>query len=392
MSVRVHCPYCNAEQVWRALPDSGRGTCSRCETSFPVGEYDEIADGDAPVDPQFASTGSPTRRKKSVLFPLISTVIVATAALIVIEPWKQPEAPVPVAPERPQGTMPPAALAGIRWLPPKVNIVGAIQPATVLAYAERTGRDPQELLTEAGVPARFFTTFTDLGLSLNEIDHLVAGITLTEGLPGLTVVVKLRAPVRDESALLNALKARKQSTNGPEEYQVTLAGFPMTMRRPNTQTYLFGLLDRDFVGQEVGSTSDVLSTALREGLSTHLSPASFVWVATSDENWRDIPVVKALAQQTQDPQWKTRLQRMGQYRQAALGLSLEPEPQWRAAVRVRELAQTEKIEEGFRQAMDAEKTKIRRQEDWIDIDWNYDSQSTLGVLEKLLDAPPVDKK
>src|SRR5262245_8526702 len=100
----------------------------------------------------------------------------------------------------------------------------------ILAYAARTNQEPRELLPRAGVPDATFAAIARAGLTLPQIDHVVAGTSAHE--PSFTLVLVLRRPLDDEEPFLQKLQAQPNPWGKKDHFNVTLDGrFPLYMVR-----------------------------------------------------------------------------------------------------------------------------------------------------------------
>ena len=78
-------------------------------------------------------------------------------------------------------------------MPADTSIAFALQSGPGLAFAERTKHDPRELFTKAGLPRQLFDAVANLGLTLQQIDHLAGGVSAAE--LRFTFVLVLRRPL-----------------------------------------------------------------------------------------------------------------------------------------------------------------------------------------------------
>jgi hypothetical protein len=393
MSIRVPCPFCNSAVVLPGRPASGRATCPRCGEGFPVKAAEEI---DAPLSdglqpPEFAKRADAPRigslsTAKILLLSILFGAVALGAGYYFFRSPGGPPAQQPQNETHPPGTTPPLSLAGLRYLPSGANVLFAVQPAPLLAYAERTKTDPKALLTSAGVPAEFITLLDRLGVRLDQIDHVAGGLTLANDslFPGLALVLKLRRPVANEETFLQALKAEKKPKTGRATYTVALAGLPLTMTRIDDRTYLFGLLEKDLTAADNPSATPALPRDLREALATRLSPASFAWAATDADRWADKAAVKGFLLGAKDPKTKDWAGKLTQGRQAAAGLSLEPNPQLRVAIRTQDADTAKTLRNYFAEKLAGDPATISGEADWAEADIVFDPKTGGGVFRKLL--------
>src|SRR5262249_9016671 len=204
---------------------------------------------------------------------------------------------------------PATQLAGLGYLPADTNIAFAVQVGPILAYAERTKQEPRALLTGAGVPAAVFNTLTQLGLTLEQIDHIAGGTSLGDGQLEfrLTLVLVLRALLPDDDEFLQKLKARKQPGSKPR-YDVDVGGLPLVLARVAEMVWVFGFdakKDLEAVDRGgYGPGGKQLPSGLAEMLAQRVPPEAAVWLATDDERgWTDKLAVKLLAEAMGRREW-----------------------------------------------------------------------------------------
>lgn len=390
MSIRVSCPFCNSSAVLPARPPTGRTACPRCGEVFPVTAAEEVDEPPTPAGPAAAPPSGPLPAARSLLVSLLLAAAVLGAGLYFYRPFgsSQPPPPPP-ADAHPPGTVPPAALAGLRYLPAGVNVAFAVQPAPLLVYADRTNADPTVLLAAPGVPVTFTAALDRLGLPLDRIDHVAGGLSVADdNLPGLTLVLRLRQPVADEAAFLRALRAEKKPKAGRVTYAVTLANLPLTMTQVDDRTYLFGLTDRDLSAADHPPEAPALPAELRAALATRLSPASFAWAATDAERWADKKLVgavlKGYVRGAKDPKVKDRLTKLTLGRQTVVGVSLEPNPQLRIAVRTADAESATALRAYFAEKLAGEKAVVGGEGEWADADVAIDPKAGADTVRKLL--------
>jgi hypothetical protein len=320
MSVRLSCPSCNTAFALPAPPADRRATCPRCGDVFPVrGELAEQADGEAESEPAAPAPGTKhdTRNTKWVAALALGLLGVGVGLGVYYRLGGFGSKAEP-RPEPPGAATAPAQLAALGYLPADCNVLFAVQPGPVLAYAQRTGQDPRELLTRSGVPVQVLGALDQLGLELTQIDHIAGGTSVGDVAFELriTLVLVLRAPPADEGDFLNRMKARRTGGNKPR-HEVELAKLPLTLARVSETVWVFGMTDKDleavdrggfgpgatqFRGSETRDGAEKL-VGLREMVAS-IPPDAAVWAAADDErDWTQKPAVRLLAKSPEAKKW-----------------------------------------------------------------------------------------
>ena len=141
---RLSCPFCNASFE---PPPEGRVVCPRCGETVPVRGRES-----APLLP----TAAPEPPPKRPVLPVVLVLAVLVGLVAVYLAWDRPgtDPAAQVPPPPPIGTpVAPAQLRGLDYLPADANVVLAVQVSPVVEHAKRTGQNPFDVLTKAGVPA-----------------------------------------------------------------------------------------------------------------------------------------------------------------------------------------------------------------------------------------------
>ena len=351
MSVRVSCPFCNTAFDLPTVPPSRRTPCPRCGESVPIkqpttGEnavkspLPEMSRNGEPLEP-YLPPPQPAPEVARALIPLFGLGL--GLVVLVIGIWffdlfglNRPE-PVPTVPAPPKAptTWPPVAVPGLAYLPPQMNVVAAVQPRAVVAYAERTQTDAKQLLAKAGVPARVFATLDQLGLPPERVEAVVLGLAVSNenAIPRGFLVLTLTAPPTDEAAFLKGLKAsRFVAPSGAARYKVDLGGLPVEMTTASATVYVFATdgkdLEQDWTATKTRGVGHLL-TGLRDSFAK-LSPASVVWLATDNADWATMQPIDLASKTLNRPEILTRLAGV---RAGAIGVAFEPDPVVRASVR-----------------------------------------------------------
>ncbi len=378
MTVPVSCPYCNASVSLAGVPPTGRALCPRCGEAFPVrpssGEETpplSVASANGPPHELPRADSPPVQSlRPPVLLGLALGLVVLGVGLYLVfrNPGGGVTDPADTGPSKPAATVPPAALAGLAYLPPETNIAFAVQPGPVLARAEQTQTDPRAAFAGAGVPDRVLATLDRIGLKPEQIHHVAGGLTLAKDRPMKAVVaLRLREPLADRTAFLKHLKATQTTAaSGQVRYSVDLGGLAMVMTSPDPRTYLFALDPADLEPPaRTGPPDAHLPAGLRESLG-RLSPASFAWAATDADDWVANPGLKVLAALAKRPDLPARLAGV---RALAVSVSLEPEPRLTASIRAADTDAAKMLQERMASAIAGqERLQLGTQDEWVTVE------------------------
>jgi len=358
---RLSCPFCNASFE---PPPEGRVVCPRCAETVPVRGRESAPQLPMSVPEPPRSTVLPT-----VLVLAVVAVLAALGAVywVLNTPFPQPADPPPPPP--PIGTpVTPAKLRGLDYLPADANVVFAVQVSPVVEHAKRTGRDPFDVLTKAGVPAAALAALGQGGVALPNIDHVAAGATIPDaGDLRLGVVLVLRSPVADEAKFLDALKAKRPATGTPPHYLAEFGGFPLMLTKAADNVWLFGLTDRDLTPAGGG-----LSERMRAALTEAVPPDAAAWALTDSADWAAKPLVSLLLKD-----WQPGLAKV---RAVAAGLTLKADPTLRVLARPASPAAREELTAALRR----QGGTTGETGDWLHLDTPADRAAGLGSFREVL--------
>lgn len=380
MSVRVSCPYCNTGFELSGVPAGGRAVCPRCGDAFKVHGPVEVAAAPAaaPTPPH-----PPRESKSGGVRPLLIALafVAAGGGLLYFRGgFRQPD---PVEPIRESAVAPPE-LRGLGYLPPDSNIVFAVQPGPVLAYAERTTQDPRVLLTQAGVPPAVLATLDRLGIPLQDIDHVAAGAHVPDtdlSQLRLAVALLLRRPL-EEGRFLDQLKAKRVEQGGTTRYDVEVAGVPLKLAKATDRAWVFGWSEKDLEPAWAGGTTTQRPAGLREVIDRRVPADAAGWVATDSARWAEKKPVAALLQFAG---WsKERLDTLAKGRAAAIGVTLGGQPRLHVAVQCADADTTDRLRAYFREQATGPAPAAGGDGDWATLDTAADPREWFTTLKRVL--------
>ncbi len=351
MSVRLSCPSCNSAFALPALPDHRRAQCPRCGDVFPIHTYTEQPDDGTPHAVAPAPVVLVRSRKPAVAFAAALLLLAAVGAFGMLARSLRTLPPSDPPPSVPSATAtPPAQLAGLGYLPAECNVVFAVQPGPLLAEADRTKQPPRDVLAQLGLPDQVLAALDGTGVPLAQIDHIAGGLYLNN--PGDTelrvaLVLVLRAPLADEAAFRDAIKARPVAGKS-NRWSVALDKVPLTplLARVAPTVWVFGLTDKDIAQAEKGGFGPgaLQFPNLRRVIDTVPADAA-VWVAADDErDWNQKPLVKLLAS---SPDAKKLLPALGPFRGGMVAVTFGEKPRVAVQVRVADTATADRVRAYF---------------------------------------------
>lgn len=366
---RVACPHCNA-----VVDAAERIVCPRCGEAFDPAIAEHLPDETVSAPMPVVRPAGFLHSRAAMTFSFGLAAVILVVGLAIVRPWEAKPKP---GPEKLPVVVSPLGLSGLAYLPPKTNIVAAIQPLPLLAYAAQKKVDPKKFLVDSGIPETVFESLSKAGVTLDQIDHLVVGFALNADspIPGVAGCLKLTRPVADEAKFLTALRAEKNSQQSKGGRTVYSIANNLLLAPVDDKTYLIGLGESDlaFLEKPHAPGGGHLPKELRDAMMARLSPASFAWLATDSAAWTDKPLVKALALA---PAWKDRVALLKPIRAAAAGLAIEDEPELRLAIRTADAATTQRIRDGLRSRLPGEKAEFAGDDEWATLKTPFDPAST----------------
>lgn len=341
------CPFCN-----HAFAGAVPNQCPRCGEQVRARGPSAIMNTDGAAVVQLG-----TRIVRRVKLALLAAAAIVVG-LIAIAAWMASRGkPEPIVPEHsPQlNATPPIELSGLMHLPLRPNIVFAVQPGPLLAYAERTKQDPVALLTRNRVPASLLGTLAKAGITLQHIDHVVGGAYMPdkneEVRLGFVLVLRQKP---DEKTLLEAVK-----TTG------------LNVARASDTVWVFSLHEADV------ANPIPLAPELRTLIEERVPKDAAMWAASAGERWHEKPLVLLLGKDT--------AARLSQGRAAAFGYSFGETPTLRVAVRTTDAPSAEKLRSKFRELATGEFSLAAGQDDWAELTRPIEPAEAANTMKRMLE-------
>lgn len=358
------CPFCNhgfaAEQVPR--------TCPRC------GEFLRTAAGFETTETPASSIDLGKRVKRSLKHAMLASLLIILA-VVAAAVWKlrqeKPNNFVPNLPPNQPST--PLELSGLQYLPPRCNVVFAVQPGPLLVYAERTKQDPVELLTRNRVPVSIIGALGKAGVTLQQVDHVVGGVYVPDKNEELHVgfVLVLRQKVADEKAFLEALKAVPAPNLGQGRFIVQVGNFALHAFHAAETVWVFGLREKDI------ATDSALAPAMWEVIVQQVPKDSAIWGAAAGEKWHEKPLALFLGKETLGP--------LSKGRAAAFGYSFGERPTLHLAVRTTDHGNAEKLRGQFKGLATGEASFAGGTDDWATLSRTVEPADVYATVKRLLE-------
>jgi hypothetical protein len=370
MALRLSCPSCNTSFTLPELPPDRRAACPRCGDLFPVRTFTEVADaGVTPnnsPEPARVKSDQRVRAKRSIVRAIAVVlgmgVLGLVAGFVVYYLKSEPKPnPGPEVEQKPRPEAVPAGeLAGLGYLPADTNIAFAVQAGPMVVYAERVKKNPRDLFVLVGLPPEVYDAFTNVGLSLPQIDHLAGGTSLGDSVFSvrLTLVLVLRKPLVNEEDFLSKLKARKVS--GKQRYNFEIGGLPLLLERVSPTIWVLGWEEKDFQAVErggFGPGGKQFSASLTRAITDQVPPNAAAWLTTSEDRWSEKPGVKLLVGELlKKKEW---LNVLAKGRSLVTAVSLDEPPRLRLFIKTTDEASGQQLRAYF-QKMAAADENVRQ--------------------------------
>jgi hypothetical protein len=314
----LSCPYCNSYvTVAQPLAAGQKVSCPRCGEGFLVRPSTGILspNGDGPgslIPPAAPVAGFGASQLPQLAHPRPSnrfvagtilgamglmTVVGLTFALLTVHLRREHDtargqAQVGPEPSRPRAitpvrVVPPAQLAGLSYLPPDTQVVAAVHVAEALQ--QEAGQEWLRGNGRGETVVPFLESL--LGLKLDDLDHLVFGLTFDEKLRRLTIVVQTRAPY-DEATIRRKLQLSPAPVErlGKTLYQLPVEG---VLWCAGERTLVIAIrLDRTKAGADLDQVplqprpgTNQLPAELQSVLKERMGATAQVWAAGHARDW-----------------------------------------------------------------------------------------------------------
>jgi hypothetical protein len=248
----------------------------------------------------------------------------------------------------------PTQLAGLGYLPAECNVVFAVQPGPLVAYASHKKQEPRELFTQLGLPPQVFAVLDQAELTLLDVDHIAGGLHIGDEGDEFRValVLVLKRPLADEDDVLRKLKARPLGKK-PGRWGVTLDRVPVSpvLARASPTVWVMGLNERDFAAVDRGGFGPG-GTQFRgtetdgfRGMIAKVPADAAVWAAAEDlSDWTQKPLVTVAAQSPEAKRWVPAFK---EARGGLVAISLGEEPRLNLIVRTRDAETGQRVRTYF---------------------------------------------
>jgi hypothetical protein len=214
--VALVCLYCNS--VLTPDPETGAPppTCPRCDARLPTDASIAVRSGSPPpAAASVAPNGSGKTRTLLVLLGMMALIAIATAIYIYCSQYIRRGhdfknvVPAPSTPAPPTAA-PPADRPLVGWLPARCNVVGAVHVADLRSNPAAN----RALLAKEGssrIASLGKLLEAQTGLTLDDLDEVVAGIETAGDFPKLYVLLRTRKAY-DPAAVLKLTDRTKAET------------------------------------------------------------------------------------------------------------------------------------------------------------------------------------
>lgn len=206
--VAATCPYCNTQ-----LAEPVPGLCPRCgEPLRAAAAFSANPPGPTAHSSGQSGTGRSNRVVAGIVLGVMGVMFLVALAFALWTKDAREKRHLKVSREAIATPSNPLDLPGLGYLPPETNVVAALRPADLLEDSQGKAllAAPRPALLELVLSAAEKWT----GSKAENIDHLVAGATLTaEAIPPVTVVLQTRRPY-DPAVIAEALRSKATTYQG----------------------------------------------------------------------------------------------------------------------------------------------------------------------------------
>jgi hypothetical protein len=294
-SATAACPFCNAELPPIAARGQPRTPCPRCGEPLPSERFPvqtAAAAPDRPADPLL--TAKSQARTRTTLHVVLSIMAGMAAFALVFalltQSTRRGHDFKNKSDANTQLAHNPAQLLGLGFLPKGTNLVAGLHVAAL--RQSKAG----EVLLSAPRPeiiATMLSTVDVVGLSLDDVDHVLIGCELKDVTPHLTTVIVTRRPY-DAVQIREAVKrqAFSESTyRGKTLYKLTKMPQVPKLWCADPRVLVWTTLktdDLDRIPATAQALADTLSPATQKAMVDRLAKQSRVWAVGDLEPAKDL--------------------------------------------------------------------------------------------------------
>jgi hypothetical protein len=335
----ISCPYCNALVPAANASPARRIDCPRCGDSFLVRENPTSS---VPISDQLEievrrhRLARQTKAARSVRVTLIAGICLGGLGLLAgigISYFRsEPTSPPPI-PAEPSASVPPLEMAALAYLPATSDSVVAFQLRPLVKAPSGGEKGARQALVQLGVPSAFVDACERLaGVGLDNVDQIVVGLTLKEGLLAQQPVLIIHTRQEFSIDKLARIENARSESRGARTYH----RFPVSAKirfdihcwAPNDR-FLVAALQPDCLDAvpDDGFPADKqLTPRIRDLASSLLTADTVCWAVLDSDKWDSLGKFILSFDQKHDDQLEKAANSLGNLQTAVFGIRLENEP------------------------------------------------------------------
>ena len=383
MPVTTTCPYCRTSFPVEN-PAAQRAVCPKCGETVSVKAVAQSA-------PLASTAPAPSLTSPKWFKPALYASCVAAVVILVVGLWliysgdRKPIESPPSSREQ-DGIRPPISLAGLGYLPGSTQVIVAVRPGPLVAIGDATRTDPKQKLAEVGLPKPVLDAVDRLGVPLTQIDHFAVGLVLSPDntYPRVVAVLVLSKPQADEAAWWKGIGAERVSGGEHPRYKATFGVLPVHAVRAEPTVYVFATEPKDLDGldQSRPTNGDHLRPALWDMLGEPAKSCVVRVGGCGGGRTLDRPAFVKFA--AKFSKREDLLPAFAPGRAVAIGLSMEPDPVLRVAVKADD---AKRVRDWFGQQFASEEgTQVETGDGWAAVNTPCPIAEVPARLGKLVPA------